>query len=36
MKGLVMRTTGSWYRVLPEGGTTDEAVDALVRAVQEL
>ena len=31
MKGLVMRTTGSWYRVLPEGGTTDEAVDCRLR-----
>ena len=31
MKGLVMRTTGSWYKVLPEGGDTTAAVDCRLR-----
>jgi ribosome biogenesis GTPase len=31
MKGLVMRTTGSWYKVLPEGGDTTVAVDCRLR-----
>ena len=31
MKGLVMRTTGSWYKVLPEGDDTTVAVDCRLR-----
>ena len=31
MKGLVMRTTGSWYKVLPEGGDMTVAVDCRLR-----
>lgn len=31
MEGLVMRTTGSWYRVLPSGGLDNITVDCRLR-----
>ena len=30
-KGLVLRTTGSWYRVLPEGASLSDVVDCRLR-----